>query len=395
VTLTSNPTYLSTLNPDLYTCSPFSVSLTNSATTNYASCTFTGCGGSTLTIAANCPCGGDTYAILYDSTNTVLLASNDDSCGLCSKITYVVPGSPATCTNFILHEGCYSTTSCSGTFTVQSQRPPTASPTYTPNPTSIPTSSPTFLPTFAPSGPTFTPTIAPSFNFNKCYAGTDFYSPFSSYVICDVNPQRAWLSFINSYSYYHIAAICQSLGYANFGQVGGNCGSVCGYCDGTHSCSSTGLAVGTQYGYTITWNCVGKPYPTSIATQTPTQVPSSASTVVPTTTLKPTTVQTLNPTAYPSTLPTIISSTTSNPSIVSTLVPTVLTTNKPSASTTSSPYPSRPSTFVPTATSRPSVVQTFVPTALSTNPPTPATTATSSVAPSSSEFETLEPTSLA
>jgi hypothetical protein len=268
VSPTSKPTYLSTINPDLFTCSPYSASLTSSALVNYATCKFTGCGSSTLIIAANCPCSGDTYARLYDSTNSILLAANDDSCGLCSKITYVVPGSPSICTDFYLHEGCYSSGSCSGTFTIQSQRSPTAFPTFTPKPTSVPTSSPTFLPSAVPSGPSSTPTLSPTFNVGKCYTGNDLSSPYSSYVVCDVNPQRAWLSFINSYSYYHIDAICKSLGYSGFGQVGGNCGSVCGYCDDATGCDYVGQEIydgggylyydefGEVYGDTVTWSCV-------------------------------------------------------------------------------------------------------------------------------------------
>ena len=88
-------------------CDSFSASNTNSAQQNTASCLFQAIGGRTLTVSA-CSgttgvCSGDTYIRLF--SNGVQVASNDDSCGLCSGLTYTVPaGSNPTLT---LVEGCY------------------------------------------------------------------------------------------------------------------------------------------------------------------------------------------------------------------------------------------------------------------------------------------------
>jgi hypothetical protein len=144
---------------------------------------------------------------------------------------------------------------------------PTISPTSVL--TLIPTAKPTVKPSLVPSvKPTALLTSPPSFSAaSKCSARTDPFNPSATYVICDINAQRAWISG-TAPSSFHIASICQSLGYRTFGQVGGNCGSVCGFCDGTHSCSSLGRenydgagfmgtdANGPFYGNTVTWNCV-------------------------------------------------------------------------------------------------------------------------------------------
>lgn len=62
--------------------------------------------------STNAQCFGDTFIRLFDSNN-VMVAADNDYCGLCSQITYNVPIS-SSCQTFTLSEGCYSTESCSG-----------------------------------------------------------------------------------------------------------------------------------------------------------------------------------------------------------------------------------------------------------------------------------------
>jgi hypothetical protein len=272
------PTVAPTFMPEIsknhsYTCSFYSAKNTNNAAVHYATCSFTACGGASLVISSNCGCVGDTYIRLYDETNLNLLASNDDYCGVCSQISYFVSGSSLNCNTFNLHQGCYSNRNCSATFTVTDQMVPTSYPSTTPFPTSTslptldPTYKPSFLPTASPSNPTTTPS---STVVQACLTGSDPYNAQAIYVICNVNAERAWLSNYHAYNLYHIEAICQSLGYNTYGQVGGNCGTVCGYCDGnSHDCSNVGReiydgagyagsdAYGVYYGYAIMWSCVG------------------------------------------------------------------------------------------------------------------------------------------
>jgi hypothetical protein len=98
-----------------------------------------------------------------------------------------------------------------------------------------------------------------------CTSGND---PFSSspWVVCQADATSAWLSS-DRRGTYHALAICQSLGYTAVGASGGNCGSVCGYCQSASSCSSPGTktfdgqgtlgsdANGIILGLSVTWLC--------------------------------------------------------------------------------------------------------------------------------------------
>jgi hypothetical protein len=101
---------------DITLCPSYSVSNTNYAEQNYASCEVYACPGSTIVISGCGPgaCSGDQYLSLYDSSN-YQVASNDDNCGLCSEITYITS---QPCQTYSIHEGCYGSNSCGGTLSV-------------------------------------------------------------------------------------------------------------------------------------------------------------------------------------------------------------------------------------------------------------------------------------
>jgi len=135
------------------TCAAYSASNTASATQNYATCTFTACAGVSLRIAdcdaARCPSGSnDQYIRLYDGSGAEV-TSNDDSCNLCSTITYTTTG---ICQVYTLYEGCFGSTSCNGAFKITdasvSSPPSPAALTAAP---SVVIKSPSTLPTLIPS----------------------------------------------------------------------------------------------------------------------------------------------------------------------------------------------------------------------------------------------------
>ena len=59
-------------------------------------------------------CKGDSYLRLYDSVGNQI-ASNDDSCGLCSRITHTFTGA---CQIYTLKQGCYSSGTCTATTSI-------------------------------------------------------------------------------------------------------------------------------------------------------------------------------------------------------------------------------------------------------------------------------------
>ncbi|KAJ1429394.1 hypothetical protein B484DRAFT_60668 [Ochromonadaceae sp. CCMP2298] len=133
-------------------CTPFSVSQTNSADVNYAVCSIYACAGETI-VMTTCPdsagaCTGDTYLKLYTSS-AILLAGNDDTCGVCAQIEYDFTLS---CQTYELREGCYSTGACSGTtvYYTKTVAAPTAALTHAPS--SEPTGQPSSQPSSQPTG---------------------------------------------------------------------------------------------------------------------------------------------------------------------------------------------------------------------------------------------------
>ena len=107
-------------------CEMYTASNTNSALINYQTCFFYACPGTSATIntcdnsaSRSYSCVGDTYLRLFDATGS-FLTSNDDMggvCGLCSSFSYTFE---QPCQYYSLHEGCYGSSSCSGTVHISS-----------------------------------------------------------------------------------------------------------------------------------------------------------------------------------------------------------------------------------------------------------------------------------
>jgi hypothetical protein len=118
----TNPTISPTISPTLsikLMCPYYSTSNTNNAIMNYDTCDFYACPGTKLTISgcdSNGRCQSDQYLRLFDASNNQI-TSNDDYCSVCSQITYTLK---QPCQIYSIHEGCYSTSSCSGTISISS-----------------------------------------------------------------------------------------------------------------------------------------------------------------------------------------------------------------------------------------------------------------------------------
>lgn len=141
----------------LFSCAPFSTNNTNSAQTNWVGCGIQACGGSTFVADTCLGYVGNTYIRLFDAHGIALQNSVDSpSCGYgkgSAYITYTVPGSPSECQTFILRQGCFGNTGCSGVTVISGNRGVSSS--------AVPVLAPTPLPrgsTFAPSSqsPLFT-----------------------------------------------------------------------------------------------------------------------------------------------------------------------------------------------------------------------------------------------
>jgi len=101
----------------------------------------------------------------------------------------------------------------------------------------------------------------------KCQSSNFGVNSGDNWVVCEADNNTAWLSSLGS-GKYQANAICVSLGYAGMNAWGGNCGSVCGYCQGGTSCNSTGTRhfsgsggctpstkTTCALGNTVTWEC--------------------------------------------------------------------------------------------------------------------------------------------
>jgi hypothetical protein len=103
----------------------------------------------------------------------------------------------------------------------------------------------------------------------QCDTGLDPITN-SPWVICEQSINEAWISADDGGT-YNADLICQNLGYDRAGDHGGTCGNVCGYCEGTTSCSSPGnkffdggggegdAGFGLVLSYTVHWLCVNDP----------------------------------------------------------------------------------------------------------------------------------------
>ena len=147
----SNLTALCTVSATI-SCSPYSLSDTNSAQHNYAKCSFTACGGSQVTISSCARFSGDTYLWLVDAAGSVI-ASNDNSGGACrlgSTISLSISGA---CQVYTIREGCYKSGSCNATVTItRAYIGPNNAPTPQPSqPIGLGTARPTGQPTRQPT----------------------------------------------------------------------------------------------------------------------------------------------------------------------------------------------------------------------------------------------------
>lgn len=114
------------------------------------------------------------------------------------------------------------------------------------------------------SGSTQVTTFAPP---AVCAAETDPDSG-APYVVCAADGSTAWLSSTGYGGQYHYQYICQLQGYTGANLYGGTCGSTCGHCEQSTTCSNPGTrtfdgsglncgsdAHGPILCQTVTWQC--------------------------------------------------------------------------------------------------------------------------------------------
>ena len=148
---TTRPTTAPSLSPSTLptarsysgSCPAFSVTNTNSATQNYATCAISLCGGYELSVSVCSSYSGDTYLRLVDAVGNQV-AYNDNYCASGSAFTVTIPASYA-CQTFYVREGCFLSSSCSGTATYTVLSIPTTTPTRLPSVT--PSIKPSLIPT--------------------------------------------------------------------------------------------------------------------------------------------------------------------------------------------------------------------------------------------------------
>ena len=184
-----NPSAVPTMTPSasptlIHTnCPAYSTSATNFASVNYVTCGFTACSGVTITIG-NCnanytkggsTCVGNQVIRLFDS-NLNLILLNDDSCGLCSAVSFTTY---LPCQTYSIHQGCFGNGACSGVMQVvgAALAPTAAYVQPTVSPTLSPTASPTLVPTYVAGSPTPLPTSQPTMNPTAAPTRAPTYTP--------------------------------------------------------------------------------------------------------------------------------------------------------------------------------------------------------------------------
>lgn len=275
-------------------CAPYSASNTQSAEVNYATCYISICGGDELE-ATICGAGtGDTYLRLFTPSGSQI-ESNDDACGVLSTLTYY-SNIGNSCMTYALHQGCYSSTSCSGTvsYTITSStRSPTMLPTvYTPPTTNAPTiSNVQYCPSYAISTTTDSATV----NYDICTVnlcpgdeitmGMCFPGMVGNYGDTYI---RLYDTVTNTQEVYNddSCGVLSQLSYTAPMSM-----SSCRDFELREGCFSANMNCGGRVGYQITTH--GSRPPTAAPTRVPTAVP----------TLKPSLVPTPSPSAFVSSCP--------------------------------------------------------------------------------------------
>jgi len=126
---------------------------------------------------------GDTYLRLANNATGVILSSNDNACGVASRITYAI----TSCGLYSVYEGCASTSSCSGTVAVSSTTlAPTLTPTYGGTaPSKVPTRAPTSAAPSVTPVPSMGPTVAGQvISYCPAFFATDTNSAQQNYSVC-------------------------------------------------------------------------------------------------------------------------------------------------------------------------------------------------------------------
>lgn len=260
---TANPTPTPSATPTVaptggLTCPSYSASSTNSAATNYDTCSFTACGGSTV-VADTCGCTGDTYLILYNG-DTQVAYDDDSSCNSCSQITYTVPGSSSDCYTYSLHEGCFSGGSCSGTVVVTG----VSVDTNTTTPTSYPLVGPSTSMSCAAYSASNTNSAFQNYEscgFSAC-GGTSF-----TISGCGCSGDQVLQLYQSSTQLSYSDDNCGACGYITY-TVPGSSSQCYDYdihegCFSSGSCSGTVTVSGSQSAYTP--SVYPSPYPVTTA----------------------------------------------------------------------------------------------------------------------------------
>jgi len=274
-------------------CDSYAASNTNSAQQNTASCMFQGIGGTTLSVSA-CSgtigvCSGDTYIRLY--SNGVMVSSNDDSCGLCSGLTYTVPaGSNPILT---LVEGCYGSNTCSGRFQVTNAVSVTAVPSRAPT---IRPSTPSARPSVKPSAPTRAPT--PTANLIITYGlvpelGNLLLTCGASASIDSISFASYGTPINNGAGSYSINSNCHATTSASVIQSACVGRSTCNIFADNSVFGDPCVGTGKRLAAKITCAATGTRSPSVVPTASPTLFPSAVPTAVPSV------IPTATPTAAP------------------------------------------------------------------------------------------------
>lgn len=98
-------------------CGYYQASSTDSAKSNFATCSLQLCAGEAMIVSGIDSCYGDQYLRLFDEDDNQV-SHNDDYAGLCSQLTHSLPATLSTtepfCRTFTLRKGCHGASLCSG-----------------------------------------------------------------------------------------------------------------------------------------------------------------------------------------------------------------------------------------------------------------------------------------